>query len=74
MGPHGVEVAPPAFERDTRLLERVEDLAVEQLVAQPGIEALDEAVLPRTARPSCSVASSAAMACQPVMPPRPANW
>ena len=39
----------PAFDHDLRFLERVEDLAIEQLVAQAGVEALDEAVLPRTA-------------------------
>ena len=35
---------------DLRLAQAVEDLAVEQLVAEPGVEALDEAVLPRAAR------------------------
>ena len=32
---------------DLRLPERVEDLSVQQLVPQTGIEALDVAVLPR---------------------------
>src|SRR3954467_4662591 len=32
-----------------RTLTRIEDLAVEQLVAQPGVEALDVAVLPGAA-------------------------
>ena len=41
-----VEVPSPAFDDDLRLRERVEDLAVEEFVAQPGIERLDEAVLP----------------------------
>ena len=45
----GVEVPPPAFHDDLRLREGVEDLAVEEFVAQPGIERLDEAVLPGTA-------------------------
>ena len=39
----------PALNDDLRLTERVEDLAVEKLVTQPRIEALDEAVLPRAA-------------------------
>jgi len=46
----GVEVPPPAFHDDLRLREGVEDLAVEEFIAQPGIERLDEAVLPGTAR------------------------
>ena len=45
----GVEVPPPAFHDDLRLREGVEDLAVEEFIAQPGIERLDEAVLPGTA-------------------------
>ena len=39
-------MAPPAFDHDLRLLERIEDLALEQLIPEPGIEALDEPVLP----------------------------
>ena len=39
----------PALDDDLRLAESVEDLAVEQLVAQPSIEALDKAILPRAA-------------------------
>src|SRR5438067_2298314 len=35
---------------DLGLAQCVEDLAVEKLVAQPPVEALDEAVLPRAAR------------------------
>src|SRR4030081_949792 len=50
MRPHGVVVTTPAFNDDLRLPQRVEDLAIEQLVAQPGIKTLDEPVLPRTAR------------------------
>ena len=46
MRTHGVEVPPPTFDDDLRLRERIEDLAVEKFVAQPGIERLDEAVLP----------------------------
>ena len=49
MWPDGIVVTTPALDDDLRLAQRVEDLAVEQLVAQPRIEALDEAVLPRAA-------------------------
>ena len=49
MRPDRVVVTSPAFDDDLRLAQRIEDLAVEQLVAQPGIKTLDEAVLPRTA-------------------------
>jgi len=49
MWPHRVEVAAPGLDDDPRLRQRVEDLAVEQLVAQPGVEGLNEAVLPRAA-------------------------
>ncbi len=49
MRAHGVEVPPPAFDDDLRLRGGVEDLAVEEFVAQPGIERLDEAALPGTA-------------------------
>src|SRR5918993_837567 len=39
----------PALDDNLRLAESVEDLAVEQLVPEPGIEALDIAILPRPA-------------------------
>src|SRR5919199_6471483 len=42
-----VVVPPPALDHDLGLAQRVEDLAVEQLVAQPRVEALNVAVLPR---------------------------
>jgi len=42
-------VPPPAFDDDLGFAQRVEDLAVEQLVAQAGVEALDEPILPRAA-------------------------
>jgi hypothetical protein len=47
--PLGVVVAPPALDDDPGLGKRVEDLSVQQFVAKPGVEALDEAVLPGTA-------------------------
>jgi hypothetical protein len=50
MGPHGIVVAPPAFDDNLGLGERVEDLAIEQLIAQTRIEGLDEAILPWAAR------------------------
>ena len=46
MRAHGVVMPTPAFHDDPGLLERVEDLAVEKLVAQASIEALDVAILP----------------------------
>jgi len=42
-------VTPPAFDDDPGLLQRVEDLAIEQLVAEASVEAFDEAVFPRAA-------------------------
>ena len=42
-------MAAPAFDHDASLCERVENLAVEKFIAQSCIEALNEAILPRTA-------------------------
>ena len=50
MGPDGVVVTTPALDDDLRLAQGVEDLAIEQLVPEAGIEALDVAVLPGAAR------------------------
>ena len=50
MRPDRVVVAPPARDDDLGLAESVEDFAVEQLVAQASVEALDVAVLPGAAR------------------------
>jgi hypothetical protein len=47
--PLGVVVAPPALDDDPGLSKRVEDLSIKQFVAKPGVEALNEAVLPGTA-------------------------
>src|SRR5262249_55976785 len=47
--PDGVVVPPPTFDDHSCLLQAVEDLAVEQFVAEPGVEALAEAVLPGAA-------------------------
>ena len=50
MRPDGVVLAAPGFDQNLGLLQGVEDLAVEEFVPQPGIEAFDIAVLPGTAR------------------------
>ena len=42
-------MAPPAFDHHLGLAQRVEDLALQQLVAQAGVEALHASVLPRAA-------------------------
>jgi len=44
-----IVVASPALDDDLGLAQSVEDLAVEQLIAKAGVEALDVAVLPRAA-------------------------
>ncbi len=46
VGPDGVVVNPPAFSQDLHFLERVEDLTVEELVAQLRVEAFTVPVLP----------------------------
>jgi hypothetical protein len=43
-------VTPPAFDDNLGFSERVEDFAIEQLIAQTRIEGLDEAILPWAAR------------------------
>jgi hypothetical protein len=50
MRPHLIVVLSPALGHDLRLAQAVEDLALEQLIAQSGIEAFDEAVLSRATR------------------------
>ena len=50
MGPGRVVVASPLFDDHLGLLQAVEDLAVEQLVPEARVEALDVAVLPGRAR------------------------
>src|SRR5512132_2324907 len=49
MRPDRVVVASPALDDDLGLAQSVEDLAVEQLIAKAGVEALDVAVLPGAA-------------------------
>src|SRR5918997_2467235 len=65
MGPDGVVVPWPALDDDLRLFQRVEDLTIEKLITQAGVEALDEAVLPRTA--SFDVSGPCAHGCDPVL-------
>lgn len=65
MGAHGVEVPPPAFDDDLRLREGVENLAVEEFIAQPGIERLDEAILPGAA--GCDVGGLRANRADPLL-------
>ena len=48
MRPDRIVVPPPALDDDLGFAQRVEALAVEELVAQASIEALDVAVLPGT--------------------------
>src|SRR5262245_66539081 len=49
MRPNRIVMASPALDDDLSLAQSVEDLAVEQLIAKAGVEALDVAVLPRAA-------------------------
>lgn len=60
----GVVVSPPLSDEDLRLSEAVENFAVEQLVAGPGIEAFAVAVLP--GRPRLYVGGSGACGGNPV--------
>ncbi len=50
MGAFRVVVFPPLLDEDLGLAEAVEDLAVEQFVPEPGVEALAVSVLPWAAR------------------------
>ncbi len=50
MGSVGVVLGPPGLDNDLGLEEGGELLKVEQFVAEPAVEALDERVLPRRAR------------------------
>ena len=46
----GVVVFPPLFDQDLSLAQAVEDLTVQKLVAEPGVEAFAVSVLPGAAR------------------------
>jgi hypothetical protein len=65
MRPDRVVVVPPALDDDSGLSERVEDFAVEQLVAKARVEALDVAVLPGTA--PLDVSGLGADSCDPFL-------
>ena len=47
--PDGIVMAPPLFDDDPGFFERVEYLAVEEFVPEPGVEAFAIAVFPRRA-------------------------
>src|SRR6266516_3516237 len=49
MWTHGIVVVTPLLEREASLRQRAEQRLVQELVAQPAIEALDEGVLHRFA-------------------------
>src|SRR6266568_8372409 len=49
MRANGIVVTAPTLDDDLGLPQRVEDLAIEQLVSQARVEALDNAVFPRAA-------------------------
>ena len=50
MWPDGIVMASPTFDQHLGLIQRCEDLRIQQLVAQLRIEALIVAVFPRTSR------------------------
>src|SRR5918997_4762757 len=56
-GPKGVVVPAPALDHDLRLLERIEDLAVEQLVPELTCVTPIERIASATGRP-CAVSTS----------------
>ena len=49
MRPDCIKVAPPTFDDDLGLAQRIEDFAIEQFITQACVEALDVAVFPWTA-------------------------
>ncbi len=50
MGPDRIEFPSPTLDQDLDLRQRVEDLAIEQLIAQLAVEGLDITVLPWASR------------------------
>ena len=58
MGPAGVVLDSPAFDDDLRNEEAGEFFGLEQFVAEPAVEALDERVLPAAARFDVAVANA----------------
>ncbi len=65
MWPDGIVVSAPGLDDDPGFFQGVEDLAVQKFVAESGIEALDEAVLPRAT--GCDVCGSGSDRCNPVL-------
>ena len=65
MGSDGIVVPAPAFDHDLRFFERIEDLAIEELVAQAGVEAFYVSVLPGAA--GCDVGSAGTDCGDPVL-------
>ncbi len=65
MWPKDVVEAPPALDHDAGLGERVEDVAIEELVTEAGVEALDVSILPWA--PRFDVGSLCADGCDPVL-------
>ncbi len=64
VGPFRVVVFPPSFDDDLGFSERVEDFTVQQLVSEPGVEALYIAVLPRASR--LDIGGLGANGCNPI--------
>lgn len=50
MGSNGIVLLSPLFDQDFGFLQGVEDLTVEQFIAELAVETLDVAVLPGAAR------------------------
>ncbi len=50
VGSFRIEVFPPFFDQDLSLAQTVEDLAVQELVSEPSVEAFTISILPRAAR------------------------
>ena len=65
MRPARIVVTSPALDDDLGLSKREEDFAIEELIPQPGVEALDEAVLPGTSR--CDVCGAGTNRRDPVL-------
>jgi len=65
MRPAGIVVSAPGLDDDPGFFQGVEDLAVQKFVAESGIEALDEAILPRAT--GCDVCGSGSDRCNPVL-------
>jgi hypothetical protein len=66
VGPDGVVVPPPPFDKHLRLEECVEDLPLQQFVTELAVETLDVAVPP--GRPRLDVERLYADASQPLSP------